>query len=168
VFWQGLLGIPLENTGISGGPVSRQGQALLDSRPFSALFSIHMQKLLLAALAAFASLTACAQTPSSTAAHMTASAAQASPAATKAPGIWIDVRTPEEYGQGHLKDAANIPLQEFAERIQSAVPDKNAAVHLYCRSGRRSGQAEQIMRELGYKNVTNQGGYEDLKAQGLS
>ncbi len=127
-----------------------------------------MQKLLLAALAAFASLTACAQTSSSSAAHMTASAAQASPAATKAPGIWIDVRTPEEYGQGHLKDAANIPLQEFAERIQSAVPDKNAAVHLYCRSGRRSGQAEQIMRELGYKNVTNQGGYEDLKAQGLS
>ena len=35
-------------------------------------------------------------------------------------------------------------------------------------SGRRSGQAEQIMRELGYKNVTNQGGYEDLKTQGLS
>ena len=41
-------------------------------------------------------------------------------------------------------------------------------VHLYCRSGRRSGQAEQIMRELGYKNVTNQGGYEDLKTQDLS
>ena len=98
---------------------------------------------------------------------MTASAAQTSPAATKAPGIWIDVRTPDEYSQGHLEGAANIPLQEFAERIQSAVPDKNAAVHLYCRSGRRSGQAEQIMRELGYKNVTNQGGYEDLKARGL-
>ncbi len=127
-----------------------------------------MRQLSLAVLAASLSLAACAQTTPSPSASMTASPAASAPASQKAPGIWIDVRTPDEYSQGHLQDVANIPLQEFAERIQAAVPDKNAAVHLYCRSGRRSGQAAQIMRELGYTNVTNQGGYEDLKAKGLN
>ena len=85
----------------------------------------------------------------------------------KIPGLWIDVRTPEEYSQGHIKGAPNIPWQEFLERVHEIVPDKNTAVHLYCRSGRRSGIAQQAMQEMGYTKVTNQGGFEDIKARGM-
>ena len=44
----------------------------------------------------------------------------------KAKGIWIDVRTPEEYQEGHLADAVNIPLDQIANKISATAADKNA------------------------------------------
>ena len=85
----------------------------------------------------------------------------------KAKGIWIDVRTPEEFKEGHLKDAVNIPVDQIGARIGSVSPDKSAPVNLYCRSGRRSEAALQELKKMGYTNVTNHGGCQDLLQKGL-
>ena len=85
----------------------------------------------------------------------------------KAKGIWIDVRTPEEFKEGHLKDAVNIPVDQIGARIGSVSPDKSAPVNLYSRSGRRSEAALQELKKMGYTNVTNHGGYQDLLQKGL-
>ena len=85
----------------------------------------------------------------------------------KAKGIWIDVRTPEEFKEGHLKDAVNIPVDQIGARIGSVSPDKSAPVNLYCRSGRRSEAALQELKKMGYTNVTNHGGDQDLLQKGL-
>lgn len=82
-------------------------------------------------------------------------------------GLWIDVRTPEEYAQGHLENTLNIPLQVITQHIANVAPDKNAPIHLYCRSGNRSGIAAEELRRMGYTQVTNQGGYEDLLRRSL-
>ena len=79
--------------------------------------------------------------------------------------VWIDVRTPEEYATGHLEDAHNIPHDQIGKRIAELVPDKTTAIHLYCRSGRRSGLARDTLLKLGYTKVFNEGGYEKLIAE---
>ena len=63
---------------------------------------------------------------------------------------WIDVRVPEQYQQEHVQGAINIPLKEVKERIATAVPDKNDTVKVYCNAGRQSGQAKEILSEMGY------------------
>lgn len=73
--------------------------------------------------------------------------------------VIIDVRTTPEWEQGHLEGAIHIPLDIIASEIENKVKDKNTPIALYCRSGRRSGIATSQLRELGYKNVENYGGY---------
>ena len=85
----------------------------------------------------------------------------------KAKGVWIDVRSAEEFNSGHLQDAVNIPHDKIIARIQAVSPDKNAPVNLYCRSGRRAEAALNELKNAGYTNVTNHGGYEDLVKKGL-
>lgn len=85
----------------------------------------------------------------------------------KAKGVWIDVRTPEEFKKGHLQGALNIPADQIAAKIAAVSPDKKAPVNLYCRSGRRAEAALQELKKMGYTNVTNHGGYEDLLKKGL-
>ena len=85
----------------------------------------------------------------------------------KAKGVWIDVRSAEEFNTGHLQDAVNIPHDQILARIQAVSPDKNAPVNLYCRSGRRAEAALTELKNSGYTNVTNHGGYEDLVKKGL-
>lgn len=85
-------------------------------------------------------------------------------AALKEPGaVLIDVRTPEEFASGTLPGATPIPHEQIAQRIAALAPDKNAPIVLYCRSGRRSGIAQDRLLELGYSNVINAGGYEQLQ-----
>ena len=86
----------------------------------------------------------------------------------KAKGVWIDVRSAEEFNAGHLQDAVNIPHDQILARIQAVSPDKNAPVNLYCRSGRRAETALTELKNAGYTNVTNHGGYEDLVTKGLT
>jgi phage shock protein E len=76
----------------------------------------------------------------------------------------IDVRSPEEFEAGHIKNAKNIPVDKIAEDIKYFVPDKEKTIVLYCRSGRRSAIAEKTLKDLGYKNVINAGTYDALKA----
>lgn len=85
----------------------------------------------------------------------------------KARGVWIDVRSAEEFKAGHLQGALNISADEIASKIKSISPDKNAPVNLYCRSGRRAEAALQILKKEGYTNVRNHGGYDDLVKKGL-
>ncbi|MDO4430340.1 MAG: rhodanese-like domain-containing protein [Lonepinella koalarum] len=85
----------------------------------------------------------------------------------KAKGLWIDVRSAEEFAQGHLSGAINITHTEIAEKIAQVSPNKDEPIHLYCRSGRRAEAALNELKKLGYSNVTNHGGYDDLVKQGL-
>lgn len=73
--------------------------------------------------------------------------------------LLVDVRTVAEYSAGHLTNAVNIPLDEIQQTLPRRVPDKRQVVLLHCRSGRRSGSAEQQLRALGYTNVFNVGSY---------
>ncbi|HDL5969248.1 TPA: rhodanese-like domain-containing protein, partial [Mannheimia haemolytica] len=56
---------------------------------------------------------------------------------------------------------------EIAQRIAEVAPDKNQPIHLYCRSGHRAEAALNELKKLGYSNVTNHGGYDDLIKAGL-
>lgn len=81
---------------------------------------------------------------------------------TLANDIWIDVRTTEEFNAGHLEGAIHIPYEEIATRIGEVTTDKNAIIHLYCRSGNRSGIAQQTLQSIGFTKAVNEGGYEQL------
>lgn len=83
----------------------------------------------------------------------------------KAQGLWIDVRSAEEYQAGHLEGAHNIVHTQIGEKITAISSDKNAPIHLYCKSGRRAEIARQTLLGMGYTNVINHGGYENLKNQ---
>ncbi len=65
----------------------------------------------------------------------------------------LDVRTPEEFAEGHLAGAANIDFYgaDFADQLDSL--DKNQPYFVYCRSGNRSAQTMVIMRDLGFTEV---------------
>jgi len=78
----------------------------------------------------------------------------------------IDVRTEGEYRQDHVREAVNIPYDQIAQRIAPPSPDPNARIVLYCRSGRRSGIAEQTLRQLGYGRIENKGGLDDMRREG--
>ena len=85
----------------------------------------------------------------------------------KAKGIWIDVRSAEEFNSGHLQNAVNIPHDQIIEGIKAVSSDKNAPINLYCRSGRRAEVALNELKKAGYTNLTNHGGYDDLVKKGL-
>lgn len=70
--------------------------------------------------------------------------------------IVLDVRTQEEYAQGHIPNAELLPLDQI-EKI-SEVAEKNETILVYCRSGNRSAQAAQYLVESGYENVYDFGG----------
>lgn len=81
----------------------------------------------------------------------------------QADAIWIDVRSQAEFDGGHVTGALLMPHDNIHALIGQAVPDKAADIHLYCRSGRRAEAALQTLRNMGYTNVTNEGGYEQAK-----
>ena len=75
--------------------------------------------------------------------------------------IIIDARTEEEFAEGHIEGAILIPEYEIAERAQKELPDKDALILVYCRSGRRSKIASDELVKLGYTNVKEFGGIID-------
>ncbi len=70
----------------------------------------------------------------------------------------IDVRTPGEYEEGHLKDAVNIDINSGDFEQKLAKLDKNKPVLVYCLSGGRSGSAAGILNGMGFKEVYNLNG----------
>lgn len=70
----------------------------------------------------------------------------------------IDVRTIEEFGEGHLKNAKNICVtdDDFKEKV--AKLNRNEPVYLYCRSGKRSARAGEILREMGFTEIYDMDG----------
>jgi phage shock protein E len=69
--------------------------------------------------------------------------------------FWLDVRSAEEFDQGHVSTALNIPYEEVPARIFEVTDDKDAVLYLYCRSGRRAGIAKQALEEMGFAQVIN-------------
>lgn len=71
--------------------------------------------------------------------------------------VLLDVRTPEEYEEGHIPGSRNIPLHAI-DQISSVVKNKETPLYVYCRSGSRSGQAESLLQRMGYSRAVNIGG----------
>lgn len=82
--------------------------------------------------------------------------------------ILVDVRTPAEFQSGHLRGALNLELDRLEAQAAQALPDKNANLVVYCRSGNRSAFAVQILERMGYTHLVNvTGGIAAWSAQGL-
>lgn len=75
--------------------------------------------------------------------------------------IIVDVRTQEEYDAGYIEGAVLIPDFDIETKAESLLPDKDATILVYCRSGRRSALAAQKLVELGYQNIYDFGGIID-------
>lgn len=75
--------------------------------------------------------------------------------------IILDVREQNEYDAGHIPGAILIPYTEIESKANDMLPDKNATILVYCRSGRRSKIASESLAKLGYTNVKEFGGIND-------
>ena len=75
--------------------------------------------------------------------------------------IILDVRTQEEYDQGHIPGAILISHEEIAEKAEGVLTDKDQMILVYCRRGRRSKIAAEALVELGYTNIKEFGGIID-------
>lgn len=77
----------------------------------------------------------------------------------------VDVRTPEEYAQGHLKGAILIEYQNILSEIFAHIQSKDDHIGLYCAAGMRSGFAAHVLTDHGFTNAVNLGSYLDLLHQ---
>ena len=75
--------------------------------------------------------------------------------------VILDVRTQEEFDQGHIPGAIQISHEEIAEKAEEVLTDKDQLILVYCRSGRRSKIAAEALVELGYTNIREFGGIID-------
>ena len=71
--------------------------------------------------------------------------------------LLLDVRSAQEYREGHIPDSKNVPLHTL-EQVTSIASDKDAPLFVYCHSGSRSRQAVSVLQQMGYSNVKNIGG----------
>ena len=76
-------------------------------------------------------------------------------------GTLLDVRSADEFAAGHLRGALNVPVQELNQRL-AELGAKDRPVAIYCRSGRRSAVAAQLLRAAGFTSVTDLGGLADV------
>lgn len=83
------------------------------------------------------------------------------------PYILLDVRTQEEYDEGHIEGSILIPYTEIEQLAPQKLPDKDATVLVYCRSGRRSAIAAQALADMGYTHVLDMGGIQDWPYGGV-
>lgn len=77
--------------------------------------------------------------------------------------VLLDVRTPEEYREGHIPHSKNVPLSSIGN-VKSVAP-KEAPVFVYCYSGSRSRQAAGMLEQMGYTKVKNIGGIAAYKGK---
>jgi hydroxyacylglutathione hydrolase len=86
--------------------------------------------------------------------------------ASPIPFLVLDVRTPEEYAEGHIQGAKLIPVQVLAKHLAEVPKDKQ--VYVYCHSGRRSANAAKLLAEHGFTRIENmQGGITAWKDAGF-
>ena len=71
--------------------------------------------------------------------------------------VLLDVRTPDEYRQGHIPGSKNVPLQSI-DKVTVMINNKATPIFVHCLSGARSCQAAAILQQMGYTNVKNIGG----------
>ena len=122
-----------------------------------------MKKLIFLLLAVML-LTACGQDKENNqgAVYMNITAEEAKQIMDSEEGyIILDVRTQEEYDQGHIPGAIVISHEEIAEKAKEVLTEKDQLILVYCRSGRRSKIAAEALVELGYTNIKEFGGIID-------
>lgn len=71
--------------------------------------------------------------------------------------VLLDVRTPDEYRQGHIPGSKNVPLQSIS-KVAGIIDNKSTPIFVHCLSGTRSSRAADILKQMGYTNVKNIGG----------
>lgn len=71
--------------------------------------------------------------------------------------VLLDVRTPQEYREGHIPGSRNVPLQSI-DKVTGFADGQDTPIFVYCYSGARSGQAVSVLRRMGYTSVKNIGG----------
>ena len=109
-------------------------------------------------------LTACGQDPKENreAVYMNINAEEAKQIMDTTDGyIILDVRTQEEYDQGHIPGAMLIPHTDIETNAETMLTDKDQMILVYCRSGRRSKMAAEALVALGYTNIREFGGIMD-------
>ena len=79
----------------------------------------------------------------------------------KSGAVIVDVRTPDEFADGHYPKALNIPVRDLMRRM-GEIGDKGKPVVVYCETGARSALAAKLMKASGYKDVINAGGLYDM------
>lgn len=79
--------------------------------------------------------------------------------------LWIDVRSVAEYQADHISGHLNVPHTALAAKISALAENKNAPIHLYCRSGRRAELSLRQLKQLGYTKVKNHGGIADVRRE---
>ena len=79
--------------------------------------------------------------------------------------VIVDVRTPDEYKEGHIPNAINIPNETINETVYNKLKDKDQLILIYCRSGSRSRQAAYKMQKLGYTKLVDFGGIINWKGK---
>ncbi|HTR54101.1 MAG TPA: rhodanese-like domain-containing protein [Kofleriaceae bacterium] len=81
--------------------------------------------------------------------------------------VVLDVRTAEEFGDGHLPAATNLPVDDLPQHLgdvdKLAGGDKAKPIVVYCQAGSRAAKAKRTLEAAGYTNVTNGGGLDDLR-----
>lgn len=78
--------------------------------------------------------------------------------------VLLDVRTEEEYRNGHIDGSINLPLDRISS-IEKTVKDKSAPLYVHCYSGSRSGQAVSYLKQMGYTNAKNIGGISSYRGK---
>ena len=71
--------------------------------------------------------------------------------------ILLDVRTSQEYRDGHIPGSKNVPLQRL-DKLEELTENKDTVLYVYCHSGARSRQATNFLQYMGYTHVHNIGG----------
>ena len=77
----------------------------------------------------------------------------------------LDVRRPDEFAEGHIPGAINVPNEEIGTAEIAELPDKSQMILVYCRSGRRSKEASEKLVKLGYTNIVEFGGIQDYEGE---
>lgn len=67
----------------------------------------------------------------------------------------IDIRSVAEYKNGHIKDAKNVPLSEFASKLETYSDYRNKPVLLYCNSGSSTSRAIRLLKKAGFEKINN-------------
>ena len=79
--------------------------------------------------------------------------------------IILDVRRADEFAEGHIPGAINVPNEEIGTAEISELSDKSQLILVYCRSGRRSKEASEKLVKLGYTNIVEFGGIQDYEGE---
>ena len=77
--------------------------------------------------------------------------------------VYVDVRTPQEFAAGHLDGAINIPVETIETRWPELEPHRGDSIIVYCRTGRRSAAAIQVLDRQGFDFLRNGGGLDDVR-----